>query len=234
MSELVHNFKLKLKVKNKPKGTYGAIYKGNYIPYGYFAKYGNNEAVYGIKSKTSSKIYIGTTKHLQLRLNKHFNELFHNKHRNKKLQEDFNIYSFNDFEIIIYSDKRSLDIEKEKQKEIGIENLYNEKISGYYVTEEYKKQLSNTSKETHKTTEYRNKMRKLKTNKIAQYDFSFNLIKIWNSAIEICETLGYTRSVILSCCNGNKKSAYSYLWRYIDDNGNIVTDGYAKARKNKN
>lgn len=74
-------------------------------------------------------------------------------------------------------------------------------------------------------------MSKLKTNKVAQYYMDGELIKIWDSAVQICENLGYTRSVILSCCNGNKPHAYSYLWRYVDDNGNIVNDGYAKGRK---
>lgn len=48
--------------------------------------------------------------------------------------------------------------------------------------------------------------------------------------VKICETLGYTRSVILSCCNGSKPKAYGYKWRYIDDNGNILKSGYTKAR----
>lgn len=234
MNELEHNFKLKIKNVNKPRGTYGTIYKNHNLPYGYFAKYGNNAAVYGIKSKTTNKIYIGTTKNIQFRINKHFNELCHNRHKTKKLQEDFNKFGFEDFEIIIYDNVYSLDVEKEKQKEVGIDNLYNEKISGFYITEEYRKQLSNTSKTTHKTAEYRNKMSKLKTNKVAQYDFNFNLIKIWDSALQICETLGHTRSVILSCCNGNKKQAYGYLWRYVDEDGNILDSGYIKARKNKN
>lgn len=73
-------------------------------------------------------------------------------------------------------------------------------------------------------------MRKLKTNRIAQYDMNMDIIKIWDSVREICSVLGYTRSVILSCCNGSKPRAYGYNWRYVDDNGNIVLDGYAKGR----
>lgn len=217
MTELIHSFKLNLSNKKDSvrgnRGSYGTIYSNANLPYGYFAKYGNDSAVYGIKSKTTNKVYIGTTKHLQLRLNKHFNELFHNRHRTKKLQEDFNKYSFEDFKIIVYSNICNLDIEKEKQLEIGIENLYNEKISRICVTEEYRNKLKNTSKKTHKTIEYREKMRKIKSNKVAQYDYSNNLIKIWDSALIVCETLGYTRSVILSCCNGNKKNC---LWIFME------------------
>ena len=210
-------------------------FRGNAnVAYGTFSTYGNGKAVYGIKNIITNKVYIGATKHLQLRLLKHFNELFHNRHRTKKLQEDFNKYGFDSFKIIVYysgSDINLLEEEKQKQISIGIDNLYNEKISGYWIKEEYRKQLANVSKDSHKTKEYRQKMSKLKTNRIAQYTLSMVRIKEWDSAVQICEELGYTRSVILSCCNGNKPHAYGFNWRYIDDNGNLVYDGYAKARK---
>lgn len=214
---------------------YGQIAKNANVAYGHFSKYGNNCAIYGIVCKTTNKTYVGATKHLARRLMKHFNELFHNRHATKKFQEDFNKYGFDDFNIIIYStDKNNLlEQEKQKQIEIGVPNLYNEKISGYYIDEEYRKKLANSDKSSHKTKEYREKMSKLKANKVAQYYLDGKLIKIWNSAVEICETLGHTRSVILCCCNGSKPRAYGYLWRYVDDNGNIVTDGYEKGRKRK-
>lgn len=87
-------------------------------------------------------------------------ENFHNRHRTKKLQEDFNKYGFDSFEIIIYysgSDINLLEQEKQKQISIGVNNLYNEKISGYYVDEEYRKKLASSSKNSHKTKEYREK-----------------------------------------------------------------------------
>ena len=74
-------------------------------------------------------------------------------------------------------------------------------------------------------------MSKLKSNKIAQYDLNMKVIKIWESSNEIHEVLGHTKSVILSCCNGSKPRAYGFNWRYVDDNGNIVSNGYLKARK---
>ena len=230
------NFQLAKKEKtlNKVYGTYGKVYKNANVPYGTFSVYGNGQAIYGIKSKTTNKVYIGSTKHIQRRLMKHFNELFHNRHRTKQLQKDFNKYGFNDFDIIIYNTDTDINLLEEERKlqiSINVDNLYNEKISGCWVKEEYRQQLANSSKSTHKTKEYRNKMSKLKTNKIAQYNIVGELIKIWDSAIQICETLGHTRSVILSCCNGNKPRAYGYLWKYIDDEGNIIKNGYLKARK---
>lgn len=211
----------------------GKLSKNAYIEYGRFSKYTNGSAVYGIKCKITNKIYIGATKNLHFRLLKHFNELYHNRHRTKLLQREFNKYTINNFEIIVYDniDKNNLlKSEKEIQISIGIDNLYNEKISGYWIKEEYRKQLANSNKDSHRTKEYREKMSKLKTNKIAQFDVLGNIIKVWESAIKICETLGYTKSVILSCCNGSKPKAYGYKWRYIDDNGNILKSGYTKAR----
>lgn len=233
--------KIDLKLINKDlrhktdKKFYGLLRGNHNIPYGEFSKYSHISGIYGIKCIKTNKIYIGSTINIQLRVLKHFNELFHNRHANKKLQQDFNLYGYDFFTLIVYeiADKNDLLIkEKDLQIKIGIDNLYNERISGFYVDPEYRKKLSNASKATHKTQKYRDKMRKLKTNKIGQFDiFTNKLLKIWESAVILCEEYGYTRSVILSCCNGNKPKAYGFKWKYIDDNGNIILDGYAKGRK---
>lgn len=209
--------------------------KGANIPYGTFGVYGTGKAIYGISNIITNKIYVGSTTNIQKRLIKHFNELFHNRHRNKKLQEDFNTYGFDSFKIIIYDTESNnlLEDEKQKQISIGIPNLYNERISGYYIDEEYRKKLASSDKSSHRTKEYRENMRKLKSNKIAQYTLDMKLIKIWDSSKDICDELHYTRSVILSCCNKSKPHGYGYNWRYVDDNGNILESGYIKARKNK-
>lgn len=217
-------------------GTYGATRSNNNVAYGDFSKFANISGVYSIKNKITNKQYIGSTTNLQFRLGKHFSELFLHRHRTKKLQEDFDKYGYNSFEFILLEKCSKEDLlkrEVEYQKSFNIEDLYNERITGVYVDPEYRKKLANASKESHKTKEYREKMSKLKTNKVAQYDLNMKLIKIWDSAIQICEELGYTRSVILSCCNGSKPHAYKFNWRYVDDNGNIVKDGYDKGRKNK-
>lgn len=217
----------------KIKKEKSIVRKNHHTVYGTFSKYGNDCAVYGIKCKITNKVYIGSTKHIQRRLMKHFSELHLNRHRAKQLQKEYNLYGKDAFEIIIYSNSSIdlLKIEKDKQLEIGIDNLYNEKISGVWIKDEYRQQLSKASKATHKTKEYREKMSKLKSNKIAQYTLDMRLVKIWDSALQVCEELGHTRSVILSCCNGYKLRAYGFNWRYITDNGHLVYDGYAKGRK---
>lgn len=214
-------------------GNYGEVRKNDNFAYGEFSKYGNSPTIYGIKCNITNKIYVGSTKNISRRLSKHFSLLYRNEHPNKTLQNDYNIFGYNNFEIIIYNNNPTnlLEEEREIQINIGIDYLYNEKISNYYMSEELRLKHANSDKSSHKTKEYRDKMSKLKTNKVAQYDLVMNLIKIWDSAKQICEELGYTRSVILSCCNRSKPHAYGYNWRYVDDYGNIILDGYAKARK---
>ena len=212
-----------IKSTTKAHGTYGQIRKNNYNPYGRFSDY-KFAGIYSIRNIITNKEYIGAIKQIKLRLGKQFIELELNRHRTKELQKDFNKYGTNSFEILIYEKTDENLLEKEKQYQInkGIDNLYNEKISGYYIKEEYRQQLASSDKTTHKSKEYREKMHKLKAHKIAQFNLNKELIKIWDSCRDIVNELGFTQSVILSCCNGSKKRAYGFYWKYLDQNDNII------------
>lgn len=52
---------------------------------------------------------------------------------------------------------------------------------------------------------------------------SLKVLKTFNSIVEANEYLNVDRksSNITSCCRGNKKSAYGYKWRYIDNEENV-------------
>jgi group I intron endonuclease len=50
-----------------------------------------------------------------------------------------------------------------------------------------------------------------------QYDLEGNLIKEWNSLMEIQNELKYPNSNISSCCIGKQKTAYGYKWKYKDE-----------------
>lgn len=223
----------KIKHNRRSCNGYGETRANANFAYGTWSKFKNISGVYSIKCKITNKQYIGSTTNLQVRIGKHFSNLHIGNHPNKALQKDYNTYGFNDFEITCVkecSKDELLKYEREIQIEIGINNLYNEKISGYYISDELYRVYSNSDKSSHKTKEYREKMSKLKSNKIAQYDLDRNLIKVWDSALEICNTLGYTRSVILSGCNGNKKHPYGFYWRYLDDKGHIKFSGYKRKQ----
>lgn len=219
--------------KKTAKQVYGVVRRNAHVPYGDFAKFKDIVGVYYIKCKTTNKQYVGSTTNVAERIGKHFSELFNNKHTNKRLQKDFNDYGYNDFcfDIYLICTKDALSQEEKRiQIEIGINNLYNLKISCYYMDEELRKQYANTDKSSHKTKEFREKMSKLKSNYITQYDLNGNSIAIWNSVNEIVDKLGYTASVIRCGCNGSKKHPYGFYWRYTDSKGNPLANGYGNKQ----
>lgn len=209
------------------------------IPYGDFAKFANIIGVYYIKCKITNKQYVGSSKNIQSRLSKHFSELFNNKHRNKKLQEEFNKYGYDNFEFDIYETcdiDELLNKERNKQISIGVDNLYNEKISNYYISEELKKIHASADKSSHKTNEYREKMRELKSNYIIQYEIdytnkTYNAIAMYDNMKEVIDlNPTFKPQPIRGVCNGSKKSAYGFYWRYADENGNILKCGYKQTK----
>lgn len=55
--------------------------------------------------------------------------------------------------------------------------------------------------------------------KIAQYDKDMNLLKIWDSCMEICETLGCKMSSLRGNLAGYTKTYKGYIWKYCDKEG---------------
>lgn len=54
-----------------------------------------------------------------------------------------------------------------------------------------------------------------KGRKIIQYDLEGNLIKIWSCIVEAKRELGIRH--ISDCCQGRRKSAGGYIWRYYEE-----------------
>ena len=52
--------------------------------------------------------------------------------------------------------------------------------------------------------------------RVAQYDKqTLELIKIWDSMIDVQRELGIANSYISKCCKGKQKSAGGYIWKYV-------------------
>ena len=49
---------------------------------------------------------------------------------------------------------------------------------------------------------------------ILQLDMNMNVIRKWNSPIEIKHTLGFNDWSIKQCCLGKRKQSYGYLWQF--------------------
>ena len=207
------------------------VRNGHTIKYGHFS-YLRKSGIYKIVCYDSDKIYIGSSKDVQNRVIKHFSLLRKNTHPNAVLQQDYNTFGFSrfDVQIIEETDVDLISKETKYQIEFGIENLYNELIKGVYTSEKHKLSCINADKSSHQTKEYREKMSKLKSNKIAKFDIKGEYIETYESSKFICDTFGYTRSVILSACNGSKKTAYGFQWRYVDNNNNILNSGRKRTK----
>lgn len=52
--------------------------------------------------------------------------------------------------------------------------------------------------------------------KVSQYSLNGELIREFPSASEVERQLGFSKGNISSCCNGRYKSAYGYVWSYIE------------------
>lgn len=63
-----------------------------------------------------------------------------------------------------------------------------------------------------------------KFTKIKQYNFNGELVGTWDSVEEAALWLGNKKyqANISACCKGRKHRAYGYIWRYFDDNSEVI------------
>lgn len=50
---------------------------------------------------------------------------------------------------------------------------------------------------------------------VLQYDKFGNLVKKWPSVAEVSRRFGWAHQNISKCCLGKRKSAYGFVWRYV-------------------
>lgn len=58
-------------------------------------------------------------------------------------------------------------------------------------------------------------------NPVQQYDMQGNLVKEWDSIVEINKKLGISKTGIVECCNNKMKSSGGFQWKYKLDNRKI-------------
>lgn len=58
---------------------------------------------------------------------------------------------------------------------------------------------------------------RIKEKEIVQLTKDYVIENFWKSSNEIQRQLGYSSGNICKVCNGNRKSAYGYIWRYVKD-----------------
>ena len=55
---------------------------------------------------------------------------------------------------------------------------------------------------------------KSRSKSVIQYSLDGKFIKEWPSIIQIERDLGFSKGNISQCCNGKRKSAYGYVWKF--------------------
>lgn len=59
---------------------------------------------------------------------------------------------------------------------------------------------------------------------IYQYDLNGNFLKKWKSSCEVERQIGFSSGAISSCCRGEIKTSFDYVWSYIEIVFNSVPD----------
>ena len=93
--------------------------------------------------------------------------------------------------------------EKAKLRKGDLNPMYHK-----HHSEDSKQKMSNSSKLT-----FINKPNP-HNKKIDQYDLDGNYLRSFASAMDVKRTLGISNSHISSCCNGTRKSAGGYMWKF--------------------
>lgn len=71
-----------------------------------------------------------------------------------------------------------------------------------------------TPKENTNWGTHNERVSKALSKQVAQYDKDGNLINVWPSTVEVQKQLGFYRGNISNCCNGKRKSAHGFIWKF--------------------
>lgn len=58
--------------------------------------------------------------------------------------------------------------------------------------------------------------------RINQLTLDGEFVKVWNSSMDIERELAFDKGSIIHCCKGRQRSAYGYIWRYVNPDSQRV------------
>ena len=67
-------------------------------------------------------------------------------------------------------------------------------------------------------------MAKAQSKQVGQFTREGKLIKIWPSLSEVKRQLGFSQSHISEAARGKLKTAYGFIWKYIERKGKITNE----------
>jgi group I intron endonuclease len=201
-----------------------------------FNKIGENQCgIYIITNLINDKVYVGSTINkygIYKRMYEHLYNLRKGKHINEHLQSAWNLYgeeNFN-FEILEIVDtlemvnKREeyfIEYYKSYNREYGYNICrYSNTVSGYTHTLNTLIKLS--GRKNNEESKKRQSIAQIgkissKRVKIIQLSKSDEIIKIWDSMGEVEKELKIGHSKVSLVCNGIRKSAGGFKWKYFNE-----------------
>ena len=191
--------------------------------------------IYMYENKINKKVYIGKTIDEVKRIKSH---LYESRKTSNKFYNAVRKYGWENFEYIIVDRFESSSKEELNTELSNLEIFYIKKFdsikNGYNTTEggEGCKGLkhSDSAKEKmslRKKFLYENSLVKPRKKSILQFSFEGEFLKEWNSIKEASTELKLSRSHIINCCKGNRKSCGDFKWVYKDsfsDNSDFVIE----------
>lgn len=102
-------------------------------------------------------------------------------------------------------------------KENNNNPIFKEKLSTSHIGKKLSKEtiLKREKTKKEKGGKINRKLNNGNSKPIIQFDLSMNKINIFPSMMEVWRTLKYNPSNISMCCNGKRKSAYGFIWKYF-------------------
>lgn len=177
-------------------------------------------AIYVIKNKITTTVYLGSSIEVEKRLSKHKSLLKYNKHYNKHLQNAYNKYGENNFEFTILDRWVPIENIKNVEQEYIDYVFKNCKVynkakyvagsAGYIHNNDKLEKISNASKGKKKSQEFIIKM----SRPILQYDLDGNFIKEWVGLRDASRNLNIPHKSIYNCCRGYCKRCSEFIFKY--------------------
>ena len=179
--------------------------------------------IYCIKNILDNKVYVGKATNLKGRINAHKHLLRKDKHVNIYLQRAWNKYGEANFEFSILQECE-IDILPEmeaiwvKTKNANHpDHGYNLMVVGrqnHHHSVETKLKMSKAKLGYKMSSQHLENNNLSKYKCIIQYDLEGNFINEWLGASYVRDKLGYNQGNITAVCNGKRKSAHGYIWKY--------------------